>query len=250
MSKQKVLDKIRKCLALSESSNPHEAAAALRQAQALMRKHEVDSVDVAMSEITEAGVKASGTNALPLWEHGLACCVSDICGCKVMFAHGARSGRHVVSGRHAGFIRQTYKKGSLLFIGRKDRVELAGYSFETLRRQLRKARKEFTATYQVTPVQVDAFASGWVQEVAGKVRDLVAPLADAEMIEAYMRRKNDGRDTESAKVKDKAGLMGGRVTDKSVAAAFRHGVATAGDVQLHAGVGAAAPLQIEHGGEV
>lgn len=37
--RNKVLDKIRKCLALSTSSNEHEAAAALRQARKLMDAH-------------------------------------------------------------------------------------------------------------------------------------------------------------------------------------------------------------------
>lgn len=39
--KSKILDKIRKCLALGKSSNEHEAAAALRQAQKLMAMHRV-----------------------------------------------------------------------------------------------------------------------------------------------------------------------------------------------------------------
>lgn len=41
MDKSKALDKIKKCLALSKSSNPHEAAAALRQAQKLMHAHDI-----------------------------------------------------------------------------------------------------------------------------------------------------------------------------------------------------------------
>ncbi|MFC0020178.1 DUF2786 domain-containing protein [Neisseria gonorrhoeae] len=41
MDKEKVLDKIKKCLALGRSANEHEAAQALRQAQALMEKYKV-----------------------------------------------------------------------------------------------------------------------------------------------------------------------------------------------------------------
>lgn len=48
MNKEKVLDKIKKCLALSQSANEHEAAQALKQAQALMEKYEVNAVDVAL----------------------------------------------------------------------------------------------------------------------------------------------------------------------------------------------------------
>lgn len=39
MNDQRILERIKKCLALSQSSEPHEAAAALRQAQKLMEMH-------------------------------------------------------------------------------------------------------------------------------------------------------------------------------------------------------------------
>ena len=38
MDKQAVLEKIKQCLALSKSANEHEAAQAMKQAQALMKK--------------------------------------------------------------------------------------------------------------------------------------------------------------------------------------------------------------------
>ena len=41
-----VIDKIRKCMALAESENEFEAAAALRQAQRLMQQHGLSSDDV------------------------------------------------------------------------------------------------------------------------------------------------------------------------------------------------------------
>lgn len=242
--KNKALQKIRKCLALAESSNPHEAAAALRQADALMRKHELDQADVALSEIVESGAKASGSCALPLWENMLVICVAEICGCRAMFSHGEWLGRQFASGPKSNRLRKTYAKGKIVFVGRTDRAQLAAYSFESLRRQLRKARKEFSQTYQVTAAQIDAFASGWVQEVSSKVRDLVTPLADVEMIDAYMRRKNGGIEPDNAEIRDKAGLTRDRKQDGSIAAAFHHGVDKAGDAQLHAGIGAASSLQI------
>ena len=53
MDKEKILDKIKKCLALGQSENEHEAAQALKQAQALMEKYEVNAVDIALSEVSE-----------------------------------------------------------------------------------------------------------------------------------------------------------------------------------------------------
>ena len=50
MDRAKALDRIRKCMALSKSPNEHEAAAALRQAQALMRKFQVEADEVDLVE--------------------------------------------------------------------------------------------------------------------------------------------------------------------------------------------------------
>ena len=58
-----IIGKIKKCLSLSQSDNPHEAASALRQAQALMRKHGLDEVAMANAEVGEAFVDATSTNA-------------------------------------------------------------------------------------------------------------------------------------------------------------------------------------------
>lgn len=49
-ARDKALDKIRKCLALSKSANEHEAAAALRQAQKLMAMHGLSEDDLGSTE--------------------------------------------------------------------------------------------------------------------------------------------------------------------------------------------------------
>src|SRR5512138_3426898 len=43
MDRNKAIERIRKCLALSKSPNEHEAAAALRQAQKLMQSHDISA---------------------------------------------------------------------------------------------------------------------------------------------------------------------------------------------------------------
>lgn len=53
MDKAKVLEKIKKCLALSKSANEHEAAQALKQMQALMREYGISDADVALSDIKQ-----------------------------------------------------------------------------------------------------------------------------------------------------------------------------------------------------
>ena len=60
----RIIDKVKKCIALSKSDNPHEAAAALRQAQALMRKHGIDEAGIAASEISAADVEHKSGNTV------------------------------------------------------------------------------------------------------------------------------------------------------------------------------------------
>jgi len=50
--RQKVLDRIKKCLALSKSPNMHEASLALQRARELMEKYSVDDDELARSGIT------------------------------------------------------------------------------------------------------------------------------------------------------------------------------------------------------
>ena len=59
VDRAKILYKIKKCLALSASANEHVAAAALRQAQSVMRLHEDDEAEIEHSKISEANASAS-----------------------------------------------------------------------------------------------------------------------------------------------------------------------------------------------
>ena len=83
----RIIDKVKKCIALSKSDNPHEAAAALRQAQALMRKHGIDEAGIAAAEIGATDVEHKSSNAVrpPAWETMLMMLVGTAFGCRGMF---------------------------------------------------------------------------------------------------------------------------------------------------------------------
>jgi hypothetical protein len=70
----KILGKIKKCLALSASDNPNEAATAMRQAHALMEKHGVTAEGIVMGDIGEAKIKSRtmARNKPEQWEAHLA----------------------------------------------------------------------------------------------------------------------------------------------------------------------------------
>ena len=77
MDKEKVLDKIKKCLALGQSANEHEAAQALKQAQALMEKYEVNAVDIALSRVSEQKADRKMAFKLADWQWGIANMIAE-----------------------------------------------------------------------------------------------------------------------------------------------------------------------------
>ncbi len=82
----KILSKIKKCLALSTSDNPNEAATALRQAHALMAAHGVSTEQITMADIGEASAKSrTMARSKPAhWEGALASTVGRAFGCQLM----------------------------------------------------------------------------------------------------------------------------------------------------------------------
>ena len=125
MDKQKVLEKIKKCLALGESANEHEAAQAIRQAQILMKKYGISEMDVELSAVTEKGVPVAAT--LPTWHQVL------ISQCAKAF--GVKSYKCTQWGL-----------AEARFFGIGIKPELAAYAYEVLLRQLKKERREYIKT--------------------------------------------------------------------------------------------------------
>jgi hypothetical protein len=77
-----ILRKIRACLALGESQEPHEAAAALRQAEALMRRHDLDRAAVEQSVVEEAEAAAGRSAHLAVYLRVLAHVVATAMSCR------------------------------------------------------------------------------------------------------------------------------------------------------------------------
>lgn len=194
MDKEKVLDKIKKCLALSKSSNEHEAAAALRQAKKLMEAHDITGLDMQASEAEERRAAASARTHPADWEALLAASVGWAFGCRVLFTSAT--------------IRRT---GEWCFIGCGNAPEVAQYALTVLRRQAKRAREEHIKTrlkrckVATKARRADLFSEGWVRAVAGKIAAFAGPAQQSAAIDAYMakhyprlgslttRNRNDGR---------------------------------------------------------
>lgn len=173
---ERALEKIKKCLALSESSNPHEAQAALRQARKLMDKFHLDFSDVDASRAQEYEFRiGDGRRAPAVWVRMLGNTVGTSMGCVTFFRHGPLG-------------------QSIIYIGETGNAELAGYAYEVLLRKLEAQRKEYVATLRGGPPGMKRklgarFAEGWIGAIAAKVNQFGGVSEEAEKaINAYCAR--------------------------------------------------------------
>lgn len=229
--RKKIFEKIKKCMALSASSNEHEAAAALRQAHALMEKYNIDHEDVLAYEASEKYAKSGAKNKPVHWEGVLASRVADAFGCRIIF-------------KTAGFFNDV---GRWSFIGCGAAPEVAVYAFQVLHRQCKRARTEHinsnlrrckTAT---KTRRADLFCEGWLRAVAGKILALAGNEEQTKAIDAYIAKNYPTlRDLSSRDRND-----GRNISDREwgdVAAGVRSGK----NAELNRGVsGGAAPLPLE-----
>ena len=197
MNKKTIIEKIKKCLALSKSANQHEAAAALRQAMAFMAKYQIDADDPDLLGITEASILGSGTAKPTVFEAVLANSIAKLMDCKAVLQT-----RGIITADLS-----IKKQISWAFIGFDPAPEIASYAFEVLYRQLKKARTTFIAT-QLKRVQIkankikraDLFCEGWVLEATKQVSNLNPNKEKLDQIQTYIDQKHQIRNGE---VKDR-----------------------------------------------
>lgn len=223
MDRRKALDKIKKCLGLAMSDNPHEAAAAMRQAQALMREYGVGQADVDMSGVEESAAIAGAKQTPSKWESQLANTVAKAYACKVLFAMGA---------------------GRWNFIG--EIAEVASYTMTVLLRQVRQARRDFTLTKLkncklATKVRRgDVFCEAWVSAVYEQVMTFangnLSPAVELYLAHHYPDTVKQAPRDRNATTRRRAGL---RALSDSM-----HGLLAASDVRLNHGMTGTAPLAL------
>ena len=217
---EKILDKIKKCLALSSSSNEHEAAAALRQARKLMEAHGLTDTDVKAAQACEQRAK-SGAQVKPAnWENLLAHKVSDAFSCRLLFSQGW--------------------PGEWVFIGCGAAPEVAGYAFKVLLRQAKRAREEHVRAHlkrckTVTKTRrADLFSEGWVRSVADTVGAFAGTAQQTEATDAYMALKYPTLNALKVSNRNAGRKLSDRELDDYYA-----GSLSGRDARLHHGVGGA-----------
>ncbi|WP_066568117.1 DUF2786 domain-containing protein [Snodgrassella sp. CFCC 13594] len=219
MDKKTALEKIKKCLRLAKSANEHEAAQALKQAQALMREHGVTDFDVVLSEVTEAGVKTPV--ACPRWQHGLfnVCKKAFGCGGYIEKDFDYLANRYTAS----------YK-----FYGVAPKPELASYAYEVLLRQIRAARRQYIAielkrvrSTKNKTYRADQFCEGWVVAVLNKVEVFANTLEEQQKLDSYFARLGEMKPTKVRGSNVKGSVKNSAAYDRS------NGYAQGQDAQLN-----------------
>lgn len=184
---EKIIDKIKKLLALSKSDNPNEAALALQKAQALMQEHNITMGRISLSDITGAFIPSQfSISRLKPFESDLVINIAKLFQCEVLWM-GAQSRKQ--GGNPAG---------KYHLIGPKSQIEIAEYTCVVFMRKLKKAREAhkkeiqamrpfFFPTKAELIARLDSFCLGWSYEVLSKVAQFAGNPDVAEMRQAYKK---------------------------------------------------------------
>lgn len=227
MNRETILRKIKACLRLAASSNPHEAATALRQAQAMMAAHSVTEAEALDVDRATVGLRErGGTPARYIVT--LAAMVADCFGAPGIISTELTPRLCIRTVVH--------------FYGVGGVGEVAAYAFTVLRRQLDgDCRKRLVRVRKRANREArrEEFAMGWLYAVHSL---LPAPADDDATKSAIDRavaihhsnlRRSDGR----------APPKNGKVREDDIAAGYSAGK----KARLHTGVQGASTLALTDG---
>lgn len=235
MIPDRIMRKIERCLALSQSANAHEAGIALRQAQRLMAANGLSEQDVAVASVTEHTVAAQAGKTPPRYLDALATLINAAFGTQAVYS--------VSLDEHSHQIRWL---GQWRFLGTDGASQVAAYAYEVLQRQLIRDRKAFQQGLnkrikRATRIRRgDAYAEAWVMGA----RESIIPLERSEetvaVLEAYTARRFGG-DLKALAPRQRGKLRHHDFT------AIREGFAAGRHVQLHSGVEQERREELTHG---
>ncbi|WP_395495799.1 DUF2786 domain-containing protein [Acetobacter sp. KSO5] len=217
--KKKLLERLKKLMALSRSANEHEAASALEKAQALMREFSIteDDLDLADYGTTESpAVFIKPRQRLPIYA-GMLCSVIES-------AFGA-SAVWDTDGREA----------KVIWIGPQSKTEIAAYSFTVLARLLQKKRSEYkfvALMRESSPgkreARADTYCEGWVMGVRSNIMPYQPSEKEKRLSDLFTRQKFPSLGKADMRG---AGLSAGESSD-----AYSDGISEGRKTRLQAGM--------------
>jgi len=225
----RIIRKIKRCLALGSSGNANEAEMALRQARKLMDTYRLSHADLHVSDVGSE-TRSTGKQVTPYWQRSLADVAGAYFRCQTIIQFN-----RVSPNRYESVFR---------FIGVKPNAELASYAYDSLLTQIMAARRNYTDTLQGSPgrrrSRADTFCRAWVHAVSSKIAEfarvnkldeigtgLVAlEHADSQAIDLWIKQ-NVGR------VNDAPAMRAKRYNKSDLRAGYQSGT----QAELRQGVG-------------
>lgn len=177
MNQDRIIQKIKHCLALGQSANENEAALALKQAHAMMSKHNISMSDINLSDVKSSDTEETLAKIPMNYQAILANMIAQKFGCEVYLRCDTQKQKHV-----------------LCYVGIDLYSKIASYAFDVLSRQLKKFRRQYIKTHlkrvrikKNKYARADKFCLGWVSKVEDLVSTLQPPEVDKKLIESKMQ---------------------------------------------------------------
>ncbi len=171
----KHIEKIKKCFALAQSGNEHEAASALKKAQSLMKKYNISSSDMSFSELGRFKNDNKIPKKMPEHVNALVNVIKSTFGVKVIIEGGATK--------------------NVVFYGDASSVEVASYSFDICSRQLSIARRMYLKTIHknckpsTRTKRADLFCMGWVASIRKNLPTFEIEESKSALIDAFIKQE-------------------------------------------------------------
>ena len=194
MEQEKLLRKIKKLLAVSKSTNPHEAASALAMAQKLMAENQFNQSQI---EFSQHHTKQKTARKSARYVHMLISVVNKAFGVDSYLTNSYPGNDYGEDKMH------------IVFYGQEERPEIASYCFDVLYRRLQAARKAFLDTQNkrlkrsTLIARGDSFCEGWVTGVNQNVRRFAMTPEEKQKLENYEAEIFEEDKLSEAKVREK-----------------------------------------------
>lgn len=173
---ERIISRIKKCLAHANNANPHERATALRQAQSLMAKHGLSELDITLSEVKSELVNTGTGKDMPSYMGVLAMAVGQAFGAKVVCIRQQQRGRW---------------KGAVEYYGVGSAAEVASYAFTVLKRQLKRDRSACYASLDkrlkssTKLRKADIYSMSWVVTAGENLQPLTQGEKEKQVVATY-----------------------------------------------------------------
>ena len=175
-----LIERVKKCLALGASCEPHEAALAIQRAQQLMKKYDITADDLAMSEVKEKIAHVNDTLRAPIYLQSLVNLIKTAFGCDVIYHP------------QYDFLKPNKKVVTVSFIGFEPNPKLATYAFAVLKKQLIEGRKEYrnglhkNCKKATKTRRANIWADAWVHAANRKVEKLTISPEQNQILEKWI----------------------------------------------------------------